>query len=268
MEWHVRLAWLNHPVAAIDYVAPQPTPTPAPSPTPTATPTPTPIPTGPSFMELLRHANRAMASVSTLHAEGSRTSVDSSSTWALRIQADCRSSSGPGLPIELRTVVSGRYSSGGQTGRIDDGYSISGPVIPQSGSVTRVRERSAKTLGRWQRVNLQQQWGAVGLDDPTFGPNPAYTNQACPNLIRLTYLAAPILPNPARWRVLGLTTLAGHRVWHLREKEYYSVALDLFVDAGSYRLRRLLLSGRPSSTVHWEIRFDYSSFNGAMFARG
>src|SRR5947209_4660320 len=126
--WHVRVAWPDHPVAALEYNAPQPaTPTPAPTSTPVPTPTSPPGKSGPAFANLLRRADVAMESVHAMHTAGIRTSVDASAGMSLRIQVDCRSETGHGIPIVSHTLVSGRQS---QAGKVDEGYVVAGPVVP------------------------------------------------------------------------------------------------------------------------------------------
>jgi len=66
---------------------------------------------------------------------------------------------------------------------------------------------------------------------------------------------------------MGLQSLQGRRVWHLRERLYFK--LDLFLDTDSYVLRRLVLwdGDVPSPThspTHWPIHFDYSRFNAPV----
>lgn len=84
-------------------------------------------------------------------------------------------------------------------------------------------------------------------------------NQVCPDVLRLTYLTAPLGSTFAQHQVLGTELLAGHRVWHLREQLWFKA--DLFIDAGTFRLRRLLLWDHPGSSIRWQVRFDYSRFN-------
>lgn len=253
--WDLQVAWLNHPVAALDYSAPQPTPTAGPALTPTPVPTRTPVPSptpGPSFDDLLHRAARAEAAVHSLHATGQRTSVDSSAQMHLDIQADCRSSAGQGIPILARSLVTGRQS---QQGKIDRGYIVGGPVLRPAHRNDRAWFRSSATHGRWQATDLRRKWKlAANVPDPVFSPDPAYLNQVCPDLIRLTYLSAP-LPG-ARHTVLGATTIDGRRVWHLREHQYFN--LDLFVDTRSFQLRRLVLWDGSPAASHWRVRFDYS----------
>jgi hypothetical protein len=255
--WFVRVAWLNHPVAALDYTPPQPSPTPLPQPSPTTVPTPTAaVPSSPGFTTLLHQAAMAMASVHALHAEGTRTYVDSSTRLNLQIHADCTSRPGSALPIMLRTLISGRQS---EVGRIDEGYIISGPVLPAPHTVTHAWHRSIATHEAWRAVDLHTQSGWELLNDPVFAPDPAYVNQVCPDVLRLTYLAAPLDSSYARHEVLGTTTLAGQRVWHLREQLWFKA--DLYIDTASFRLLRLVLWDRPSPVTHWRVRFDYSRFN-------
>lgn len=255
--WHVRLAWLNHPVAALDYVPPQPGPTPRPTPSPTAVPTPThTVPSSPSFMTLLHRVATAMASVQALHAEGTRTSVDSSTRQNLQIHADCSSQSGGALPISLRTLVSGRES---RVGKIDEGYIISGPILPAPHTVTHAWHRSIATHETWRAVDLHTQPGWGLSDNPAFTPDPAYVNQVCPDVLRLTYLTSAIGSSFARLTVLGAEMLAGHRVWHLREQLWFQA--DLYIDAATFRLRRLVLWDGAAPSAHWQVRFDYSRFN-------
>jgi hypothetical protein len=256
LEWHLRVAWLNHPVAALDYVPPQPSPTVLPTPSPTALPTPTPtVPSSQEFTTLLHRAATAMASVHAMHAEGIRTSVDSSAQLHLQIHADCGSLSGGPLPITLRTLSSGRQS---EVGPIDEGYIISGPMLPAPHTVTHAWHRSVATHEAWRAVDLhtQSSWGPS--TDPIFEPDPAYVNQVCPDVLRLTYLAAP-LDTSVQYSVLGTELLAGHRVWHLREQLWFKV--DLYVDAATFRLQRLVLWNGAAPAPHWQVRFDYSRFN-------
>jgi len=259
--WHLRVAWLDHPVAAFDYTAPQPTSTTTPLPTPTATATATrtavtPTTSSASFNTLLRRADHAMASIYTLHTAGSRTYSDPSAQTSLHIRADCRSQNGIGLPVTARTLVFGSQT---QAGRIDEGYVIEGPALRVPGAAIRAWHRSLATSGRWRPIDIYRQWGLdSGLSDPVWFPDPAYLNQICPGLIRLTYLAKPI--PAARHRVLGRQMLDGHQVWHLREQIWFK--LDLFVDAGSFQLRRLVLwDGASQASIRWRIRFDYSRLN-------
>jgi hypothetical protein len=56
--------------------------------------------------------------------------------------------------------------------------------------------------------------------------------------------------------------LGGHKVWHLREHLW--AKLDLYVDAASFRLRRLVLWDRPGPAIRWQIRFDYSRFKAPL----
>jgi hypothetical protein len=266
--WHVRVAWLNHPVAALDYASPQPAATPNPlptrAPTPLTTPTPsTPTQVLPTFDDLLRRSAHAMASIHTLHAEGVHESVDSSAQLHLQIHGDCRSQAQNGIPVELRSLLSGSYTGEGRPPRrIDQGYILIGPVLPGTHGALRAWRRSAATHGRWRSVDLfKQGWG--GSSDPVFAPNPAYSNQVCPDLIRPTYLLSPLPPSYASHKVMGLQSLQGRRVWHLRERLYFK--LDLFLDADSYVLRRLVLwDGDVHSPIHWQIRFDYSRFNAPV----
>jgi len=254
-EWHLRVAWVNHPVAALDYMPNTPTTAPTATASPTATPTPT-APTSAQFAEILAQANRAMAAVHTLHAAGLHEVIDSSNQPPLTIRAGCRSSDGAGLPITLQTIRYGGYHGP----RTDDGYLIDGPVIPQPGRITRTWWRAPVTNERWRVVDVRKQWRVSdGVSEPAFGPNPAYTNQTCPDLIRLTYLAAPLPYVSAPSRVLGMTMLNGRLVWHLREQQGFK--LDLFVDAGSYRLLRLRLWDHGGPNNRWQVRFDYSGFN-------
>jgi hypothetical protein len=255
--WYVRVAWLNHPVAALDYIPPQPTPTPRATPSPTALPTPTrTVPATPSFTTLLHRATVAMASVHALHADGIRTSVDSSSGQNLQIHADCASQPGSTLPVRLRTLVSGRQS---EVGRIDEGYTIQGPLLPAPHGVTHAWHRSVATHESWRAVDLHTQTGWGLSDNPAFTPDPAYVNQVCPDVLRLTYLTSPVGSPFARLAVLGAEMLAGHRVWHLREQLWFKA--DLYVDAATFRLRRLVLWNGTSPGTRWQIRFDYSRFN-------
>jgi hypothetical protein len=158
---------------------------------------------------------------------------------SVHIQADCRSGNSNGLPITARTLVSGQQS---EVGHIDEGYIIEGPVLPKPHTATRAWHRSWTTHRQWRSIDIHKQWGLDrGLSDPVWSPDAAYLNQVCPDLIRLTYLASP-LPS-AQHGVLGTRLLAGHRVWHLREHLWFT--LDLFVDSGSFRLRRLVLWDRP-----------------------
>jgi hypothetical protein len=140
-QWHVRVAWLNHPVAGFDYVAPTPTFTSTPVPTATPAPSPTASPTGPTFVTILHRSLHAMAAVHSLHAVGLKTYRDSSSGLTLHIQGDCRSSAGTGFPIALRTLISGQYTNAGHTIPRHDGYLIDGPVIPTAHTTTRAWER-------------------------------------------------------------------------------------------------------------------------------
>ncbi len=261
MSWHLRVAWLNHPVAALDFVAPRPASTPVPTSTPTAaaspTPTTTPAP-GPSFDDVLRRAMRAMASVHQLHTTGMRASVDASVSSTMRIQADCRSGSGNGIPITDRTLTTGHQT---RVGKIDEGYIIEGPVLPVPQPMIRAWHRSLTSGGRWRRIDLEKQWH---LDednpDPIWGPTPAYLNQVCPDLIRLTYLSSPV--PEAQHEVLGTAIINGHQVWHLREHLWFT--LDLFVDTHSSRVLRLLLHSGAGSGNHWQIEFDYLRINAPI----
>jgi hypothetical protein len=197
-----------------------------------------------------------MASVHALHAEGTRTLVDSSTQLNLQVHADCTSQPGSALPITLRTLISGRQS---KVGRIDEEYIISGPVLPAPHSVTHAWHRSSATHEAWRAVDLHAQPGWGLSNDPAFTPDPAYVNQVCPEVLRLTYLTAPLGSSYARHEVLSTTMLAGHRVWHLREQLWFKA--DLYVDAASFRLRQLVLWDQPGPGTHWQVRFDYSRFN-------
>jgi hypothetical protein len=255
--WYVRVAWLNHPVAALDYIPPRASPTPRPTPSPTVVPTPTRVvPSSPSFTSLLRKAAVAMASVHALHAEGTRTSVDSSTRQNLQIHADCSSQSGGALPISLRTLVSGRES---RVGKIDEGYIISGPVLPAPHTVIHAWHRTITTHESWRAVDLHTQPGWGLSDNPAFTPDPAYVNQVCPDVLRLTYLTSPVGTPFTQRSVLGTELLAGHRVWHLSEQLWFKA--DLYLDTVTFRLRRLLLWNGVAPGARWQIRFDYSRFN-------
>lgn len=255
LGWYVRVAWLNHPVAALDYIPPHLSATPFPTPIPTATPVPT-VPSSPSFTTLLHHAAAAMASIYAMHAEGTRVSVDSSTQLHLQIHADCTSQPGSTLPVTLRTLVSGRQS---KVGRIDEGYIIRGPVIPALHTITHAWHRSVATHEAWRAVELHTQPGWGLSNDPMFTPDPAYVNQVCPDVLRLTYLTTPLGMSYAKQKVLGTMLLAGHRVWHLREQLWFKA--DLYIDTSNFRLRRLRLWNGPSPGVGWQVRFDYSRFN-------
>lgn len=259
-DWHLRVAWPDHPVAALDYSAPQPTPTAAPVITPTPVPTETSVPSptlGPNFASLLRRAAQAEASVHALHATGQHTSVDSSAQMHLSVQADCRSTAGQGIRILARTLESGQQR---QVGRIDRGYIIQGPVLGSLYGAVRAWYRST-ARGQWHATDLRRQWSLDrGISDPVWSVDPAYLNQVCPDLIRRTYLTAPL--RFARHMVLGTTTVRGHTVWHLQEHLYFT--LDLFVDAHSFRLRRFVLGDGARSAIHWRVRFDYSSAKSSV----
>lgn len=164
--WYVRVAWLNHPVAALDYIPPRPSPMRLPSPSPTVALTPTPlstpsaavaptptrvVPPSPGFTALLHQAAAAMASVHALHTDGIRTSVDSTTQLHLEIHAACTSQAASTLPISLRTLISGRQS---EVGRIDEGYIINGPVLPAPHTVTHAWHRSIATHQAWRAVDL------------------------------------------------------------------------------------------------------------------
>ncbi len=255
--WYVRAAWLNHPVAALDYLPPQPSPTPLPTPSPTAAPTPTrTVPSSLSFTSLLHQVAAAMVSVHAMHADGIRSLVGSSAQLQLQIQADCESQSTRALPVSLHTLVSGRQS---EVGRIDEGYVIQGPLLPAPHTVTHAWHRSVATHEAWRAVDLHTQPSWWPSSEPVFDPDPAYINQVCPDVLRLTYLAAPLDSTYTQHKVLGTELLAGHRVWHLREQLWFKA--DLYVDADTFRLRRLRLWNGAAPGTRWQIRFDYSRFN-------
>jgi len=259
IEWHLRLGWLNHPVAALDYTVPQPAPTISPTPAPRPIPTAVSAPAGtPSFNDLLHRADFAMASVHTMRSTGSHTSVDYSAQMSLAIRADCRSQLGNGISIAARTLVAGRQS---EAGRIDEGFIIKGPVLPRPHTPVHASYRSPATDGRWSSIDLYKRWQLDEfIPDPVWTANPAYLNQVCPDLVRLTYLAAPI-PD-AQQRVLGMQVLNGRQLWHIREHLWFT--LDLYVDAQTFRLRRLVLWDGRASASHWRVGFDYSRFNQAV----
>ncbi len=256
-RWYVRVAWLNHPVAALDYTSPQPSPTPLPQPSPTPAPTATPTTTSyPSFASLIHRAAVAMASIHSMHAEGTRVSVDSSAQLHLQLHADCTSGPGSTLPVTLRTLFSGRQS---EAGAIDEGYILQGPLLPAPHTTTAAWHRSSATHESWRSVDLHTQpaWGLT--DAPIFSPDPAYVNQVCPNVLRLTYLTVLPAPSSIRQTVLGTTLLDGHRVWRLHDQQYFKA--DLYIDASTFRLRRLVLWDGSVRAAHWQIRFDYSKLN-------
>jgi hypothetical protein len=203
-----------------------------------------------------------MASIHTLHTDGIRTSVDSSAQLNLRLHADCRSQSGTGIPITARTLTSGWYAQAPSRQQTDigSGYVLVGPALPVPGRAIRAWRRSPATHQQWLPVDLYRDpaWNHMPYD-PLFSPDPAYLNQVCPDLLRLTYLASP-LPYHS---VLGLRTLNGRQVWDLHEQP--SFKLDLFVDARSYLLRRLLLwDGASTAPSHWRIQIDYSRFGAPL----
>jgi hypothetical protein len=108
-------------------------------------------------------------------------------------------------------------------------------------------------------VNLRRRWQlGQGISDPAFVPDLAYTNQLCPNLLRATYLVS-ILRAASSHQVLGIATLGGRRVWHLREQQYLKI--DLYIDAGSFRLCRWRLWDKAGPATGWQVRFDYSRYN-------
>lgn len=265
-SWHLRVAWLNHSVAAVDYEAAQPTLTPMPAPSPTAAPTPTAtlLPTGPSFAQILHRADVAMASVRSLHADGLHTAHDSSAQTDLSIHADCTSQNGSGLPVLLQSLQGGRYSAAGTTHAIGTDHLIDGPLIPQPATVTHTWERSPHGSDTWHFANLRKEWALDrGISDDIVSPNAAYINQSCPSVIRPSYLHSPIGRPGFQPSVLGITSLAGHRVWHLREQVWFKI--DFFVDTRSYRLIRLRLWDQShASGTGWQVRFDYSGFNTTL----
>lgn len=154
--------------------------------------------------------------------------------------------------------MSGQQSG---AGRVDDGYILAGPVLPGSHAAIRAWRGRSPTGGGWHAIDVFKQWRLdQDLSDPVWSPDPAYLNQVCADLIRPTYLTAP-LPS-AQYIILGRETVNGHQVWHLRERPWFT--LDLFVDAHSFRLLRLVLGDRPGSTSRWQDRFTYSQFNAPV----
>lgn len=172
------------------------------------------------------------------------------------MHADCASRPGSALPVTLRTLSFGRQS---EVGRIDEGYIIRGPLLPAPHAVTYAWHRSVRTHETWRAVDLHADpnWGPSS--EPIFEPDPAYINQICPDVLRLTYLATPLSTSSVQRLVLGAELLAGHRVWHLRYRAGFKA--DLYIDADTFRLRRLRLWNGAGSGTRWQIRFDYSRFN-------
>lgn len=199
-----------------------------------------------------------MKRVHSVHADAIHSYVDSSSATSLRITTDCQSSATGSIPVTLRTLASGRQTG---AGIINRGFIVTGPSLSGLYGTVHIWHRNSSTHQSWQPYALSHLpgWGLLGT--ATVANPPLYLNQACPDLIRLTYLSSP-LPYWSH-RVIGTRLLQGRRVWLLREQQYSK--LDLYVDASSYRLLRLAMwDGTSKNPVHWQVRFDYSRFNESV----
>lgn len=199
----------------------------------------------PDPTKLLQLADRAMQSVHSLHTSGRHTSADRSLRFDATIVGDCASTEQSHLPVQIGTWVRGSYAQTGKAVQpLDSHYVLAGQVSPPTG---RAWWRSAGTHNAWKPVPFGE------LVDQ------AYARQICPSLIRAAYLHSYLAQTgrSIQRQNLGLQTIQGYSTWHVRE--VLGFTLDFYVDAHSYQLRRLILSGSLGTT--WQQTFDYSRFN-------
>lgn len=202
----------------------------------------------PDPANLLGRADTAMQSVHSLHAVGRHTSTDRTSHLDVRIVGNCSTAAGTGIPFKAGARIRGIYAPADKPARpINIRYALTGRFSPPGGMA-------------WHRsAGINAPWVHSAFDTAMNG---AYTRQICPALIRATYIHGYLSGagrSPQRMN-LGMQTIAGYPTWHVRQVLGYT--LDYFIDAQSYEIRRLTLSGNLGTT--WQETFDYSRFNAPI----
>jgi hypothetical protein len=139
--------------------------------------------------------------------------------------------------------VYGSYAERGKPLRsVDTHYVLSGQTSPPSGYA-------------WSRLGSAGGWKGQPFDDTVYR---AYAREICPALVRsYVYGYLNLADRSIQRQNLGLESVRGHSTWHVRE--VLGFTLDFYIDAHSYRVRRLVLSGNIGTT--WKQVFEYSRFN-------
>ncbi|GAC1403325.1 MAG: hypothetical protein NVSMB52_17330 [Chloroflexota bacterium] len=200
---------------------------------------------------LLRLSDRSMQSVHSVHAVGWHTSADAAAHLDVRIVGDCYSRWQGSIPIQAQTSVTGTYLEAHR------------PVRRINRSYLAIGDVSGAGIGHsWERpLDHPTPWIAMHEPFDTV-LYVSYVHDVCLALFRgplLTDLRDSRNSSVQRFN-LGRQVLQGRTVWHVREVTGFT--LDFFIDAQSYLLRRLVLSGNLGTT--WRERFDYSGFNEVL----
>lgn len=195
---------------------------------------------------LMQRVDRAMQHIRSFHTAGQHTSTDPSARLGVSIAGDCQSPETAAMPVLASAWVHGRYAEARKPARqVDVSYVLQGQTSPVAGHAW---VRSAATHEIWIGESLD-----AGIDQ-------AYARQICPALVRETYIHGYFLGGLGRTaqpEVVGRATVQGFSTWHVRR--VLGFAIDLYVDAHTYQLRRMVLSGNIGTT--WQQTFDYSAFN-------